>query len=57
VPGECPGTRVCRLLWVAALNLAHAVTAGTGALQARLTATARGLRDYLGGRYGTDPAV
>jgi GT2 family glycosyltransferase len=55
--GEGQGARALRLSWVTALNLAHALTADTGSLPARLAATARGLRDHLSGRYGPDPAA
>jgi len=56
-PGEGPGRRALRLSWVTGLNVAHAVTGDAGSLRARLAATARGVRDYLSGRYGPDPAA
>jgi hypothetical protein len=56
-PGEGRGARGLRLCWVAALSVAHAVTADAGALGARLAATARGVRDHLKGQYGPDPAA
>ena len=56
-PGESAGSRALRLSWVAALNLAHAVTADAGSRPARIAATSRGIRDYLSGRYGPDPAA
>jgi GT2 family glycosyltransferase len=56
-PGEGRGGRALRLSWVAALNLAHALTADAGSRPARLAATARGVRDYLSGSYGPDPAA
>jgi len=55
--GEGRGARALRLSWVAALNLAHALTADAGSLPARLAATTRGVRDYLSGCYGPDPAA
>ena len=55
--GEGRGARALRLAWVAALNLAHALTADAGSLPARLAATTRGVRDYLSGCYGPDPAA
>ena len=54
---EGSGARACRLVWVVALSLAHAVTAKTGFLPGRLFATARGVRDHLSGRYGPDPSA
>ena len=56
-PGEDRGARALRMLWVAALNLAHALTSDAGPLSARLAATARGVRDHLSGSYGPDPAA
>ena len=56
-PGEGRGARALRLSWVAALNLAHALTSDAGSLSARLAATTRGVRDYLSGSYGPDPAA
>ena len=55
--GEGQGARAVRLSWVAALNLAHALTADAGSLPGRVAATARGFRDYLNGRYGPGPAA
>jgi GT2 family glycosyltransferase len=40
--------------WVAALNIAHAMTARGGSLAGRLAATSRGMRDHLSSRYGSD---
>jgi GT2 family glycosyltransferase len=56
-PEEGHGARACRLSWVTALNVAHAMTADSGSLPARLAATARGISDYLRGCYGADPAA
>ena len=52
--GERLSTRALRLLWVAALNVAHALTAEAGSLAPRLSATFRGMRDHWRGRYGPD---
>jgi hypothetical protein len=49
--------RIARVLFVASLNLAHAVKAPGGSLAARLGAAARGIRDHLRGRYGADRIV
>jgi GT2 family glycosyltransferase len=57
VAGEGVGARACRLAWVTALNVAHAVTADAGFLPARLAATFRGVRDHCSGRYGPGPAA
>jgi len=57
-PTEPQSVRARRLLWVTALNVAHALTAADSApLSARLISTARGVRDHLRGRYGPDPAA
>ena len=40
---------------IVALNMAHAARARGGSLGARLSAAARGTRDYLRGRLGRDP--
>jgi GT2 family glycosyltransferase len=44
-----------RLGSVVALNAAHAIIAPGGTLRHRLTAVARGTRDYLVGSFGADP--
>ena len=49
--------RIARVLFVASLNLAHAVKAPGGSLAARLGAATRGIRDHLRGRYGADRIV
>jgi hypothetical protein len=53
--------RVARSAFIVALNLAHAATSDGGSLPQRISAVARGTRDYLAGRYGADqieaPAV
>jgi GT2 family glycosyltransferase len=55
--GEGAASATFRLSLVMAFNLAHAVTAGSATLPARLGATTRGIRDFLAGRYGADPAT
>ena len=45
--GDGPLTRGGRAVFIAALNLAHAVKAPGGSLRARLGATLRGIRDYF----------
>jgi GT2 family glycosyltransferase len=55
--GEGAAPAALRLSSVVLLNVAHALTAGPSTLPARLAATARGVRDFLAGRYGPDPAT
>jgi hypothetical protein len=44
--------RVGRAVWIAALNLAHAIRPGGGSVGTRLAAVVRGTRDYAVGRFG-----
>ena len=46
--------RGARALFIAALNLAHAVRAPGGSLTDRVAATLRGIRDHLAGHAGDD---
>ena len=46
--------RGVRMASIASLNLAHAATDRGGSLPGRLSATLRGIRDYLSGRSGGD---
>lgn len=43
-----------RLVSIVALNVAHAARSRGGSLPLRLTAVARGVRDYFAGRFGPD---
>jgi hypothetical protein len=43
--------------WIVALNVAHAVRFRGGSLAARVGAVARGVRDYLAGRFGEGHAA
>ena len=43
---------LCRACSIAMLNLAHAVVSPGGSLPARLGAVARGMRDYVAGKFG-----
>ena len=47
-------SRLARSISIVAFNLAHAVISTGGTLPSRLYAVARGTRDYVGGRYGSD---
>ncbi len=51
------GNRIAQLgrsVSIVTLNIAHAVISNGGTLSSRLGAVARGTRDYVAGRYGTD---
>jgi len=49
-------TRTARALFIAALNVAHAVKAPGGSLGTRVGATLRGIGDHVRGRYGSGAA-
>ena len=52
--GDGAVARGARAAWIAALNLAYAVTSGGGSVTARVGASLRGIRDHLRGSYGPD---
>jgi len=60
-PRSSWAARVARSTFIVGLNLAHAAISDGGSLPERISAVARGTRDYLAQRYGVDqieaPAV
>ena len=53
-PTASRSARLARSISIVAFNVAHAVISTGGTLPSRLQAVARGTRDHLAGRYGSD---